>query len=123
MQTVAQINDIVTQILWESECLSEMANLRPSVTGFDYYIWVGPKPPQHGPRIKVVNEKGRIDFNDSFSVSIADNPKIVAGIASVPGRDLVRIFDWVKLNKEILLKHSNMEIDDDDLKAGLQKLN
>ena len=102
--------------------LIEMANLGPKTTGFQYYIWVGKPSPKHSHRIKVVNEPGRIDPANSFSISITDEPKIVAGKSTIPQKVLNNIIKWVKLNKDILIKHANMEIDDDDLKAGLKKI-
>lgn len=98
-----------------------LANLKPASTGFKHYIWVGKPDPRHGHRIKVVNETGRIDPDDSFSLSISDEPKIVAGESRIPARELNKIKQWIKLNKDLLIRHARMEIDDDDLKANLQK--
>jgi allophanate hydrolase subunit 1 len=105
-----------------TENLAEMANLTPKTTGFSHYIWVGPPPASHGHRVKVVNEPGRIDPENSFSISIEDQPKIVAGTAGIPKKELNSIIEWVRLNKDILLRHARMEIDDDELKAGLQSI-
>ena len=103
------------------KALMEMANLSPKTTGFAYYIWVGPPSPKHSFRIKVVNEPGRIDPTDSFSLSIEDNPKVVAGKANIPQKVMNNIKKWITLNKEILIKHAKMEIDDDELKSNLKK--
>ena len=104
----------------KTQDLTEMANLNPKTTGFPYYIWAGPPPASHGHRIKVVNEPGRIDPQNSFSISIEDKPRVVAGKANIPTKDLNSIIEWVKLNKDILLRHARMEIDDDELKDNLQ---
>lgn len=98
----------------------EMANLDPRETGFRFFIWVGFPDPRHGGRVKVMNEPGRVDINDCFSLSITDNPSVVAGHCKIPAKDLKQIKKWIKLNKEILTRHSRMEISDYDLRMGLK---
>lgn len=105
--------------------LMEMANLGFKETGIAHYVWVGPHPATHGPRVKVVNDTGRIDPYDSFSVSIpSDNssPKIVAGIARISGKELQKVFTWVSLNREALLLHAAMQIDDSELRSRLRSV-
>lgn len=101
-----------TPICFENS-LMEMANLEPEETGLDYLIWIGSSPAVHGDRIKVVLEKGKVTSKNSFSLSIQDEPEIVAGNAdSLSAKELKKIKSWIKQNKENLIKHANAEITD-----------
>lgn len=102
--------------------LLEMANLEPKETGLDYLIWHGPPPPTHGPRIKVVFEPGKLTYKNSFSVSIENEPRVIAGEAKIPAKHLKRIFAWILLNQDALLKHSRQEITDSQFRDMLIRL-
>lgn len=106
----------------EDLLLMEMANLRPVSTGLPVYIWAGPPPPQHSYRIKVMNEPGRFDNDDNFSVSIEDDPKIVAGVCELSASDLKKVFELVKKNKDLFIQHAQKKIDDDELKEKITKV-
>ena len=107
---------------YRQQMLIEMANLDSEETGFAHYIWVGPPDPRHGHRIKVVNEPGRLDYQNTISVSISDHPKIVAGKPSskLNSKKINWIFEFIKLNKNILLQHARQEITDRQLRIRLQ---
>jgi hypothetical protein len=102
--------------------LLEMANLEPKETGLDYLIWHGPPPPTHGPRIKVVYQPGKLTYKNSFSVSIEEKPRVIAGDAKIPAKHLKRIFKWIQLNQNALLKHSRQEITDNQFREMLIRL-
>lgn len=106
----------------ELDFLFEMANLEPEETGLDFLIWVGPSPASHGPRVKVVFEPGVINPRNSFSVSIDDDPRVVVGQANISSKELNKIFEWVKKNKDVLLSHSRMEITDRMLRKLLKRI-
>jgi len=71
--------------------LLNMTNLNPTFTGLKHYVWAGGCP-----RIKVVNEPGRLDPKNCFSVSISDEPSVVAGTSKIPEKQLKAIFAWVR---------------------------
>ncbi len=99
----------------EAEFLFEMANYYEDVTGLPMVIWVGSKSKaKHGPRIKVQrNYIQRMDSSDLFTVSISDDPQIVAGNkGSITTDDLGKVFKWVIVNKDILLQLWRMEFRD-----------
>lgn len=103
--------------------LCEMANLdSQELCGFPNFIWVGPPDPRHGQRIKVVNVPGRVDPSDSVSFSIEDEPRVVAGTPGpkLDAKKIRWVKDFIKLNKEVLLRHARMEISDRELKAELR---
>jgi hypothetical protein len=105
----------------EEEDLTEMANLEPEETGLNYLIWIGPSPASHSDRIKVVTEKGKINPKTSFSLSIEDEPKVVAGKSTISAKELKKITNWIKKNKDILLQHARMEITDRQLRERIGK--
>ncbi len=87
------------------DMLSEMANLRQKATGLPVNIWISSKEPSHGPRIKVQNNYLlNLQASNFFSVSISDEPKVVAGdIGNLSSKDLQSVYKWVILYKDDLL--------------------
>jgi len=85
----------------------EMTNLQEDVTGIAGIIFISTAMGSHGPRVKYFIKAGR--NQPSFSVSISDEPRILA--SSLPQRDLSRasasVIEWVRLNKGALLQFWN----------------
>ena len=81
----------------------EMANLDKSQTGVDGVIWISTVMTGHAPRVKYFVRPGRTQ--PSFSVTIADQPRLVAN--SLPPRILnqmsLAVIQWVTFNKDALL--------------------
>jgi len=81
----------------------EMANLDKSQTGIDGVIWISTMMTGHAPRVKYFVRPGRTQ--PSFSVTIADQPRVVA--SSLPPRVLNQmsplVMQWVIFNKDTLL--------------------
>jgi hypothetical protein len=81
----------------------EMANLDKSQTGIDGVIWVSTMMTGHAPRVEYFVRPGRTQ--PSFSVTIVDQPRVVAN--SLPPRVLNQVaplvIQWVILNKDALL--------------------
>ena len=95
--------------LREFNLLNEMSNIPPSKTGLgDVVIWIGEKNPQHGHRIKVSNirRKGVRDFGgDDFSIRIDDFTH--DGICKLSKKELNLIYNFIKINKSIIIDYSN----------------
>src|SRR3954453_23392317 len=83
--------------------LVEMANLTAAQTGVTGTIFVSTAMGSHGPRVKYFVQPGR--NQSSFSVLIADPPRVVAN--SLPDRILRQrapeVIRWVALNKDALI--------------------
>ena len=81
----------------------EMANLTSAQTGITGTIFISTAMGQHGPRVKYFIQPGRTQ--PSFSVSIGDQPGVVAN--SLPARTVrqmsPQVIDWVLRNKDALL--------------------
>jgi len=89
--------------LSNDDAIVEMANLDKSQTGIDGVIWISTMMTGHAPRVKYFVRPGRTQ--PSFSVTIADQPRVVAN--SLPPRVANQmspvVIQWVTLNKDALL--------------------
>lgn len=103
-----------------ADVLLEMANLPPRRTGLKYQIWYSAKMEKHKPRIKVDLGDG-----DSISIQIEDH-KIVGDADKLSSKELNVIFEWIDMNKEILLKYWNDahtgSIDNGDVIENIKKI-
>lgn len=97
--------------LRESE-INEMApTYTPQETGLKEIIWVSAKMASHGPRIKVYE----VSKGPNFSVTIEDQPKVVAGRCFVNKKELQKIFDFIIKYKTELIGYWNSELTEDEL--------
>lgn len=111
------------------EDLFEMSNLTKAETGLDVTVWASVKTHPAGSRIKV-NLDSSLSFNRSsnFSVSISDNPTVVAGdtekniIKKLGVKRLNDVYTWVKLNKDVLTDYWDSKISTKQLMDRVQKL-
>lgn len=79
----------------------EMANLFPKRTGLKYQIWYSAAYPGHNPSIKV-------DLGDNKSIYIQiENHDTIGDINKIKSKELNKIYDWIDLNKEALLRYWN----------------
>jgi len=92
--------------------LMEMANVATKRTGLNQVIWISSKMGSHGPRIKVSNNNSKFDLSDNFSVSISDNPEVISGEVKIKNSDLKKIKEWIKLNRNVLMKLWEGQYDD-----------
>lgn len=108
--------------------LQEISNLNKKYTGLSKgFVWIGTKfaygkQIQHGARIKYTDENNR---NYKISVSISDNPKVVAGKeSSIPEKNLKELDKWIKLNKKKLLDYWEEGYDYDTMEfiTSLEKI-
>jgi len=105
--TSDQVVQIPTDTLLGEELrediLVEMANLTSAQTGISGTIFISTAMGAHGPRVKYFLQPGRTQ--PSFSVSIADPPRVVAN--SLPDRTVrqmsPQVIDWVSRNRDALL--------------------
>ena len=89
--------------LLKDDGIIEMANLDESRTGIDGIVWISTMMTGHAPRVKYFVRPGRTQ--SSFSVAIADQPRVVAN--NLPPRVVNQmsplVIQWVTLNKDTLL--------------------
>ena len=93
----------------------EMANLSSARTGIDGVVYISTGTAGHGPRVEYFLKPGR--SQPSFSVSIGDEPKVVANSLPQPvvNRVAPKVVEWVKLNRAALLdfwSHGDSSLDE-----------
>lgn len=106
---------------FRKEPILRMANLYPKRTHLPVVIWVdnlgsARKGKHNEPRIKVQNVKDDKAVDDTFSLSISKNPEILSGKRKLSNDDYKEIVKFVSDNYDVLMKHWNQEIDEDELK-------
>lgn len=102
-----------------------MANVPPRQSGLpgSIVVFCGPAIPQHGPRIEVSNIRGRMVPTDTFSVSIEDQPQVVAGSPrGFSQAELQAVYGWVTKNQALLLDYWNADSTNLDTLTFLQRL-
>lgn len=123
--SIKKIYEQIEKFLNE-ESLCEMSNLRKNRTGLPVNISLqietdeDKKYPHNLPRLKFQNNTAdRVTSNsDLIPVSIEDEPKVL--INKDYDKKLFKfVKKWIQVNKEVLLKFWNQEIDEYDLKDML----
>lgn len=98
----------------------DMANLLPKRTGLPYTIWYGPKESRHRPKVKVSIGNGK-----ELSIEI-ESHKVLGDVNKIDKSELTKIFEWLDLNRNILLRYwneaRNGTIDNGDVIDNLKKV-
>ena len=98
----------------------DMANLLPKRTGLPYTIWYGPKESRHRPIVKVSIGNGK-----ELSIEI-ESHKVLGDVNKIDKSELTKIFEWLDLNRNILLRYwneaRNGTIDNGDVIDNLKKV-
>lgn len=101
-----------------------MANLYPKRTGLPVVIWVdnvgSARNVKHNvPRIKVQNVPGNKVVDDTFSLTLEENPKVIAGKVKLDSKTFNMVVQYVKKYLQVFLDGWNQVIDEDELKEKL----
>ncbi len=90
----------------------------PKHTGLTRVIAIGEKYLEGFPRIEI-----EVEGRKPVHVLIKDVPECSkSDVGVLPDEELKRVYQWVCLNKEILLEHWNLRIDSLGLLNGLKPL-
>jgi len=107
----------------DEEDLFEMANVREKQSGIPFVIFISSKDAamsKHGPRVKVSNLKDRWDPTSNFVVTI---PELrVIGDAKLTTDQLEDLKDWIKLNRDLIIKYWNKVIDDQEFLNSIKRI-
>jgi len=96
----------------DSEALFEMANLFSKHTGLPFVVWISYRGgAQHDVRVKV-SPGVRAFPSQMVSVAIRPNVRVVEG--KMGASDLALLTKWVELNREVLVKYWDGDIDTKD---------
>ena len=100
--------------------INEMAPaIQPEKSSLKYVIWASSDNASHGPRIKVYETAAGRGRN--FSVSISNNPKIVAGKSFASDKELRQIFDFIIENLDNLIGYWNSELSSTEFAENILK--
>lgn len=95
----------------EADRLLEFARITVRQHGIaDHCIWIGTAAPPNGLRIRISNVPNRCLRENSFSVILPELEYDPAQVADWV--DLPRVFAWIRLNQELLLRVGNNEFAD-----------
>jgi hypothetical protein len=104
----------IRQIIHETmEPIFEMANIEQELTGLEVLVFASPKMGSHGPRIKFQNgyETRVTSKSNLIPMSISSRPEVLVDVKlKISKKDLNKIKQWIILNKEVLLKYWNQEV-------------
>lgn len=85
--------------------LYEMANVQPKESGLVAIVHVmSGFGSRHAARVKISNVAGKFDPKDKFVVSVESEPRIVVGKSKLSGKHTQDVLDWVKLNREHIVR-------------------
>jgi hypothetical protein len=112
----------MSTVINEADELYEMTNLYPSSTGLPMTVWVSPRGrARHGARIKVSTAHGpRMTIENTAVVRLQPSPRLIAGELSAGDQEYV--FEWVVLNRDVLLDFWDGKIDGIGLAQRLRPL-
>lgn len=111
----------------EDDFVYGMANIYPKrAEGLPVIIWVdnvgvNREGKHNEPRIKVQNVPGNDSVNDTFSLSISEDPKVLAGKVKLNNKQYKGVVKYVQDHLNDLLDHWYHVIDEDELKERLYK--
>jgi hypothetical protein len=99
-----------------------MANLRPADTGLPMVVWVSERGnAPHDARVKVCRVHGdKMQFNNTASVAVRPQPRIVAG--NLSPADLQAVSRWIVLNEDLIVAYWDNVIFTSELLQRLRPL-
>ncbi len=93
----------------DADALFEMANLPTKRTGLPFVVWISPKgSARHDVRVKVSPGPKALP-SEMASVAIRPAVRVVEG--SLSAGNLALLAQWVELNRDVLVKYWDGEIE------------
>jgi hypothetical protein len=101
--------------------LFTMSNLSPKRTGLPFVVWISPRDgAQHDVRVKI-SRSPRATPGEFISVTVRPTVAVVNGVLS--NHELALLRKWIELNREVLVKFWEGEIEyTEDVLAQLQSI-
>jgi len=104
----------------DSDALFEMANLFPKHTGLPFVVWMSYRGgAQHDVRVKVSKGPKAVP---SEMVSVAMRPEVHVVQGKLAADDLQLLSQWIELNRDVLLRYWEGEIDTKDAIDGIRRI-
>jgi len=115
------IAEIGEQTKDDSEALFEMANLFSKHTGLPFVVWISyGGGVRHDVRVKASHGPKALP-SEMVSVAIRPNIRVVEG--KMTGSDLALLTQWIELNRDVLVRYWDGDIDTKDAIDALQRVN
>lgn len=103
-------------------------DISPDITGLpvSLYLFNDQFGNNETPRLSIIPdvENHTYDYEEHLLISISDKPKILARKYTkfnIDGSQLAQVFNWIKINKNLLLDYWFQRIDIDDFENNLYK--
>ena len=103
-------------------------DISPDITGLpvSLYLFIDEFGNSEIPRLSIIPdvENHTYDYEKHLLISISDTPKILAHKYTkfnINGSQLAQVFNWIKINKDLLLDYWFQRIDIDDFENNLYK--
>ena len=101
-------------------------DISPNITGLpvSLYLFIDAFGNSEIPRLSIIPdvENHTYDYEEHLLISISDTPKILAHKYTkfnINGSQLAQVFNWIKINKDLLLDYWFQRIDIDDFENNL----
>jgi hypothetical protein len=107
----------------DEDLLFLMANLSPRLTGLPFAVWISPRGnAQHAVRVKV-SLRPKMVPSEMASVTVEAPIQEIGNERQLSGEQLKLLRRWIELNREIIVKFWNGEIEySDEAIAALQPI-
>jgi hypothetical protein len=106
----------------DSDLLFEMANLFPKHTGLPFVVWISVRGgAQHDVRIKISSTPKAIP-SKMTSVAVRPTVHLVGGGDEISGDDLKLLTKWIELNRDVIVRYWEGEMDTKDALDAIQSL-
>lgn len=119
MSIFKDLNEMLQIYLEDKFAIQEMANFRGSTFNLPVNIWIdGPREMKHGKRIKIQNNYStNFMVGDLITLTIEDNPRLgkTAKKVQIKTNDIAIVKQWIKENKQVLLRYFNGELSTEEL--------
>ncbi|MFA7407686.1 MAG: hypothetical protein WCY93_07655 [Anaerolineaceae bacterium] len=101
--------DFLLEQAMRAEVLDEMGNVSSDITGVDKVIYISHgKGSRHGPRIKVY--AGHPGNSEYTIITVSHEPRVIGqNRANLKTSTLEDIYDWIKINHDLLMKVWKLE--------------
>lgn len=103
-------------------------DISPDITGLpvSLYLFIDAFGNSEIPRLSIIPdiENHTYDYEEHLLISISDTPKILARKYTkfnINGSQLAKVFNWIKINKDLLLDYWFQKIDYSDFAKNLYK--
>lgn len=118
------------EYLSEQTVICEMTNLYKEETGLPMVVWIDldgdeRKPGHNTPRLKIQGDKkDKFVQRESAVVSISMDPKVLEGLKNIKhsSKDMNKLFEWIKLNFETLMKQWNRTSNMNHTRSELKRI-